>query len=79
VLKAFIGAAYGVHQDSGKFCTGCAIVLRESDSKFENSSKADPGIIISYLELQQTESHHSAESQIRHYQGYFQAARQNFC
>jgi hypothetical protein len=35
----FIDAAYGVHQDSGKSHTGCAIVLGESDPIFAKSCK----------------------------------------
>ena len=39
VVKAFIDAAYGVHQDSGKSHTGCAIVLGESGPIFAKSCK----------------------------------------
>ena len=39
VVKAFIDAAYGSHQDSGKSHTGCAIVLGESGPIFAKSSK----------------------------------------
>jgi hypothetical protein len=39
VVKAFIAAAYGVHQDSGKSHTGCAIVLGESGPIFAKSCK----------------------------------------
>jgi hypothetical protein len=40
VVKAFIDAAYGVHQDSGKSHTGCAIVLGESGPIFAKSCKS---------------------------------------
>jgi hypothetical protein len=39
VVKAYIDAAYGVHQDSGKSHTGCAIVLGESGPVFAKSAK----------------------------------------
>ena len=39
MVKAFIDAAYGVHQDSGKSHTGCAIVLGESGPIFAKSAK----------------------------------------
>ncbi len=38
-VTAFIDAAYGVHQDSGKSHTGCAIVLGESGPIFAKSAK----------------------------------------
>jgi hypothetical protein len=38
-VKAFIDAAYGVHQDSCKSHTGCAIVLGESGPVFAKSCK----------------------------------------
>jgi Reverse transcriptase (RNA-dependent DNA polymerase) len=39
IVKAFIDAAYGVHQESGKSHTGCAIVLGESGPIFAKSAK----------------------------------------
>jgi hypothetical protein len=39
VVKAYIDAAYGVHQDSGKSHTGCAIVLGEAGPIFAKSAK----------------------------------------
>jgi hypothetical protein len=39
VVRAFIDAAYGVHQDSGKSHTGCAIVLGEAGPIFAKSAK----------------------------------------
>jgi Reverse transcriptase (RNA-dependent DNA polymerase) len=39
MVKAYIDAAYGVHQDSGKSHTGCAIVLGESGPVFAKSAK----------------------------------------
>jgi hypothetical protein len=41
VVKAFIDAAYEVHQDSGKSHTGCAIVLGESGPIFAKSCKQE--------------------------------------
>jgi predicted lactoylglutathione lyase len=38
-VKAFIDAAYGVHQDSGKSHTGCAIVLGAAGPIFAKSAK----------------------------------------
>jgi hypothetical protein len=38
MVKAYIDAAYGVHQDSGKSHTGCAIVHEESGPVFAKSS-----------------------------------------
>jgi hypothetical protein len=38
-VKAYIDAAYGVHQDSGKSHTGCVIVLGEAGPLFAKSSK----------------------------------------
>jgi hypothetical protein len=39
MVKAYIDAAYGVHSDSGKSHTWCAIVLRESGPVFAKSTK----------------------------------------
>ena len=39
VVKAYIDAAYGVHQDSGKSHTGCAVVLGEAGPTFAKSAK----------------------------------------
>jgi hypothetical protein len=39
VVRAYIDAAYGVHQDSGKSHTGCSIVLGEAGPLFAKSSK----------------------------------------
>ena len=39
VIKAYIDAAYGVHQDSGKSHTGCAVVLGEAGPTFSKSAK----------------------------------------
>lgn len=39
VVRAYIDAAYGVHQDSGKSHTGCAIVLGEAGPLFTKSAK----------------------------------------
>ena len=39
IVKAFIDAAYKMHQDSGKSHTGCAIVLGESGPLFAKSTK----------------------------------------
>jgi hypothetical protein len=50
VVKAYIGAAYGIHQDSGKLRTGYAIVPREFDCKLAKSFEADSGMILSCLE-----------------------------
>ena len=38
-VKAYIDAAYGVHQDSGKSHTGCAIVLGDAGPVLAKSSK----------------------------------------
>jgi hypothetical protein len=39
VVRAYIDAAYGVHQDSGKSHTGCSIVLGEAGPLFSKSAK----------------------------------------
>lgn len=39
VVRAYIDAAYGVHQDSGKSHTGCSIVLGEAGPLFAKSGK----------------------------------------
>jgi hypothetical protein len=39
VVRAYIDAAYGVHQDSGKSHTGCAIVLGQAGPLFTKSAK----------------------------------------
>jgi hypothetical protein len=39
MVKEYIDAAYGVHQDSGKSHTGCAIVHGESGPVFAKSAK----------------------------------------
>ena len=39
VVRAYIDAAYGVHQDTGKSHTGCAIVLGEAGPLFSKSGK----------------------------------------
>jgi Reverse transcriptase (RNA-dependent DNA polymerase) len=39
IVKAYIDAAYGVHTDSGKSHTGCAIVLGEAGPIFAKSAK----------------------------------------
>lgn len=39
VVRAYIDAAYGVHQDSGKSHTGCSIVLGEAGPLFAKSAK----------------------------------------
>jgi hypothetical protein len=38
-VKAYIDAAYGVHQDSGKSHTGCAVVLGDAGPVFSKSAK----------------------------------------
>ena len=38
-VKAYIDAAYGVHQDTGKSHTGCAVVLGEAGPIFSKSAK----------------------------------------
>ena len=38
-VRAFIDAAYGVHTDSGKSHTGCAIVIGDAGSVFAKSTK----------------------------------------
>ena len=38
-VKAYIDAAYGVHQDSGKSYTGCVIVLGDAGPLFSKSAK----------------------------------------
>jgi len=38
-VKAYIDAAYGVHQDSGKSHTGCAIILGDAGPVLAKSSK----------------------------------------
>ena len=38
-VKAYIDAAYGVHQDTGKSHTGCAIVLGNAGPLFSKSAK----------------------------------------
>ena len=38
-VKAYIDAAYGVHTDSGKSHTGCAIVLGDAGALFAKSAK----------------------------------------
>jgi hypothetical protein len=39
IVKVYIDAAYGVHQDSGKSHTGCAIVLGEAGPLYAKSGK----------------------------------------
>ena len=39
IVRVYIDTAYGVHQDSGKSHTGCAIVLGESGPEFAMSAK----------------------------------------
>lgn len=39
VVKVYIDAAYGVHQDTGKSHTGCAVVLGEAGPIFSKSAK----------------------------------------
>ena len=39
VVKAYIDAAYGVHQDSGKSHTGCVVVLGDAGPIFSKSTK----------------------------------------
>ena len=39
VVKAYIDAAYGVHQDSGNSHTGCVVVLGDAGPIFSKSTK----------------------------------------
>lgn len=38
-VRAYIDAAYGVHQDSGKSHTGCSIVLGDGVPLYNKSTK----------------------------------------
>ena len=46
IIKAYIGAAYGVYQDSGESHTGCAILLRETGSVLSSSLVQKPSLWI---------------------------------
>ena len=39
VIKAYMDAAYGVHQDSDKSHTGCAVVLGDAGPTFSKQAK----------------------------------------
>lgn len=44
LIKVYIDAAYGMHQDSGESHTGCAILLGESGSVLSSSLVQKPSL-----------------------------------